>query len=101
MNDRIQLTILAHREVNMGHVRVSVEQRLAEMRLGRGKVNALNEEVVDELTECFRRLARDPDVRSVVFTGTGKFFSFGFDIPGFLGHSREAFLAYLRKFAAL
>jgi enoyl-CoA hydratase/carnithine racemase len=85
----------------MGHVHVSTEERLAEVRLERGKVNALDEEVVDELAECFRGLARDPDVRSVVLVGTGKFFSFGFDIPGFLGHSKEAFLAYLRKFAAL
>jgi enoyl-CoA hydratase/carnithine racemase len=85
----------------MGHVHVSADQGLVEVRLERGKVNALNEEVVDELAACFRRLVRDPEVRSIVLTGTGKFFSFGFDIPAFLGHSREAFLAYLRKFATL
>jgi 3,2-trans-enoyl-CoA isomerase len=85
----------------MSYVHVSTSEGLAEVRLERGKVNALNEQVVDELAECFRRLATDPSVRSIVLTGTGKFFSFGFDIPGFLGHSREAFLGYLRKFAAL
>jgi enoyl-CoA hydratase/carnithine racemase len=85
----------------MSHVHVSTEQGLAEVRIERGKVNALNEEVVDELSECFRRLAADAAVRSIVLTGTGRFFSFGFDIPGFLGHSKEAFLGYLRKFAAL
>jgi enoyl-CoA hydratase/carnithine racemase len=82
-------------------VHVSLERQVAEVRLERGKVNALNEEVVDELSASFSRLARDPGVRSIVLTGTGKFFSFGFDIPGFLDHSREAFLAYLRKFATL
>jgi Delta3-Delta2-enoyl-CoA isomerase len=85
----------------MSHVHVSTEKGLAEVRIERGKVNALNEEVVDELSECFRRLGADAAVRSIVLTGTGKFFSFGFDIPGFLGHSKEAFLGYLRKFAAL
>ena len=85
----------------MRHLHVSTDQGLAEVRLERGKVNALNEEVVDELADCFRRLAADPAVRSVVLTGTGKFFSFGFDIPAFLGHSKDAFLGYLRKFAAL
>lgn len=85
----------------MGHVHVSHDRSLAEVRLQRGKVNALNEEVVDELAACLRQLAADPGVRSVVLTGTGKFFSFGFDIPAFLDHSREAFLGYLRKFAAL
>jgi Delta3-Delta2-enoyl-CoA isomerase len=85
----------------MGHVHVSTADTLAEVTIERGKVNALNEELVDELAQCFQRLARDPDVRSVVLTATGKFFSFGFDIPSFLEHSREAFLAYLRRFAAL
>jgi enoyl-CoA hydratase/carnithine racemase len=85
----------------MRHVHVSTDDHLAQVALARGKVNALNEEVVDELAVCFSRLARDPDVRSIVLTGSGKFFSFGFDIPAFLDHSREAFLAYLRKFASL
>lgn len=85
----------------MGHVRVSTDGTLAEITLERGKVNALNEAVVDELAQCFLRLADDPSVRSIVFTASGKFFSFGFDIPGFLDHSKEAFLAYLRKFAML
>lgn len=85
----------------MGHVHVSIEEQVAEVRLERGKVNALNEEVVVELGESLRRLAGDPAVSSIVLTGTGKFFSFGFDIPGFLGHSQDAFLAYLRRFAAL
>ncbi len=85
----------------MRHVHVSMDEGLAEVRLERGKVNALNEEVVDEMAECLRRLAEDPGVRAVVLTGTGRFFSFGFDIPGFLRHSKEEFLAYLRKFAAL
>jgi Delta3-Delta2-enoyl-CoA isomerase len=85
----------------MRHVHVSTDEWLAEIRIERGRVNALDEEVVDELSECLRRLAGDPDVRSIVLTGTGKFFSFGFDIPAFLGHSPEAFLAYLRRFAAL
>ena len=85
----------------MSHVHVSTDQRVSEVRLQRGKVNALDEEVVDELADCFRRLARDPGVGSIVLTGTGKFFSFGFDIPAFLEHPKEAFLAYLKKFAAL
>ncbi len=85
----------------MSQVHGSTDEGLVEVRLERGKVNALNEEVVDELAECFRRLAADDAVRSVILTGTGKFFSFGFDIPGFLGHSKETFLGYLRKFAGL
>ncbi len=85
----------------MLHVHESHDESAAELRIERGKVNALTEEVVDELADCLRRIASDPRTRSVVLTGTGKFFSFGFDIPSFLDHPKPAFLAYLRKFAAL
>lgn len=85
----------------MSYVRVSTHEGLAEITLDRGKVNALNEEVGRELAGCFRAAAEDAQVRAVVFTATGKFFSFGFDIPEFLDHSPEAFLAWLRKFTAL
>lgn len=85
----------------MSHIHLSQHDSLTEVRLDRGKVNALDAQVVGELAECLRGLARDAKVRSVVLTGTGKFFSFGFDIPGFLDHPSYAFLAYLRRFAAL
>ena len=77
-----------HLEVRDGH---------ATVRLERGKVNALNEQVVDELTGCFRELEADPVVRGILLTGTGKFFSFGFDIPEFLGVPKEEFARYLRQ----
>lgn len=85
----------------MTFVHLSVEKGIAEVRLERGKVNALNEVVVDELARCFAELAGDAAVRGILLTGTGKFFSFGFDIPEFMGASREAFTAYLGKFTAL
>jgi enoyl-CoA hydratase/carnithine racemase len=85
----------------MEFVRLSMEEGIAEVRLARGKVNALDDLVVEELSACFRQLADDPEVRGAILTGTGKFFSFGFDIPRFLGYSREAFTRYLVKFTTL
>ena len=85
----------------MRFLNLDIREGLVTVRLERGKVNALNGEVVDELATCLRSLGSDPAVRGVVLTGTGKFFSFGFDIPEFLGMAREEFAAYLRKFTAL
>jgi len=82
-------------------VHVSIRDGLAEVRLERGKVNALNEGVVDELSRSFRELAGDPRVRGSILTGTGKFFSFGFDIPEFMNASKEAFAHYVSRFCAL
>jgi len=85
----------------MTFVHLNIQQGIATVRLERGKVNALNEQVVDELSSCLRELGTNPAVGGILLTGTGKFFSFGFDIPAFIGTSKEDFTAYLRKFTAL
>jgi len=85
----------------MDFVGLTMNEGIARIALRRGKVNAINETVVDELTDCFRKLSFDPAVKAVIFTGEGKFFTFGFDIPEFLGYSKEAFVRYLTKFTGL
>lgn len=85
----------------MTHVRVVGEGGVAVVTLRRGKVNALDEPTVDELKDRFREIEADGTARAVVFTGEGAFFSFGFDIPGFLGHSKQDFSRYLAKFTDL
>jgi len=85
----------------MEFVHVSINDGIAEARLNRGKVNALNQPIVEEVADCLRSLAADPDTRSIILTGNGSFFSFGFDIPEFLGYSRESFAKFLQRFTGL
>jgi 3,2-trans-enoyl-CoA isomerase len=85
----------------MDFVHFSTDDGIAVARLKRGKVNALNEQVVEELHGCFQTMAADPGIRAVIFTGDGPFFSFGFDIPEFLTYPRESFLRFLSKFTNL
>ncbi len=85
----------------MPYVNVRVESGVAAVFLCRGKINALDEPTIDELKDRFRELEADEAVRAVVFSGEGKFFSFGFDIPGFLGHSKPEFSRFLSKFIDL
>ncbi len=85
----------------MPHVSARVEDGVAVVVLCRGKVNALDEATIDELNDRFRELETDEAVRAVVFSGEGKFFSLGFDIPGFLGHSKTEFSRFLTKFTDL
>ena len=75
--------------------------RVAVVVLASGKVNALDEPTIDELKDRFRELEADEAVRAVIFSGEGKFFSFGFDIPGFLGYSKPDFSRFLTKFTDL
>lgn len=79
----------------------SVEDGVATVTLQRGKVNPINATVAEELRECFEELAGDSRVKVVILTGRGGFFSFGFDIPEFLGFSKESFTEFLMGFADL
>ena len=77
----------------MEFVSVSMEGDIATVLLTRGKVNALIEAVIDEFSDCFHELSSDPQLKAVILTGSGKFFSFGFDIPHFMAHLKEDFTA--------
>ena len=80
---------------------VTREEEIAVLTLTRGKVNALDESFVERLSKSVGHLASDRDIRAVILTGQGKFFSFGFDIPEFLSYSKESFIRYLTKFCNL
>ncbi|MDH4155818.1 MAG: enoyl-CoA hydratase/isomerase family protein [candidate division Zixibacteria bacterium] len=85
----------------MSFVREQHHAGIATLTLSRGKVNALNEPMVEEIRQSFENMGKNPDVKAVILTGEGKFFSFGFDIPEFLGFQRESFARYLKKFTDL
>lgn len=85
----------------MSSIQVSRNEGIATITLSRGKVNALNEAIVEEIDACFEDLEKDGTVRSIILTGQGKFFSFGFDIPEFLSYSKDAFIVFLTKFTSL
>ncbi|HXG31330.1 MAG TPA: enoyl-CoA hydratase/isomerase family protein [Thermodesulfobacteriota bacterium] len=82
----------------MGFIDLSMEENIATVVLNRPKVNAINEGVVDELSGCLKKLETDPSVRAVILTGEGSFFSFGFDIPEFLGYPKDSFTGFLMRF---
>src|SRR5579864_8676757 len=53
---------------------------VAAVELARGKVNALDVELLEELESALAHLAHDDDVRAVVVTGAGRVFSAGVDL---------------------
>jgi len=76
----------------MSFVSSSLSDGISTLMLNRGKVNALNGEVVDQLRAELKKLETDTAVKAIVLTGAGKFFSFGFDIPEFLSFKKEQFV---------
>ncbi len=85
----------------MNFISVSQEDGMATVILNRGKVNALNETLVEQISSCFVKLEKDKSIQAIIFTAQGKFFSFGFDIPEFLSYPKESFIRYLTKFTDL
>jgi len=82
----------------MEFIQIKIENEIATVTLSRGKVNALNVQLVGELDGCFRQLEDNAEVKAVILTGQGSFFSFGFDIPEFYDYSPEDFTKYLESF---
>ena len=85
----------------MSSILISKDAGIATVTLNRGKVNAFNESMVEEIQSCFEELRNDQAIQAIILTGQGKFFTFGFDIPEFLSYSKDAFIRYLTKFTAL
>ena len=85
----------------MDFVDVQKNASMATVVLSRGKVNALNEGVIEEIRSAFSELENDLETRAVILTGQGKFFSFGFDIPHFISYSKQEFTNFLKEFTGL
>lgn len=47
-----------------------------------GKMNAMNQEMGDQLEAAIKRAVADPDVRAIILTGAGRAFTAGFDLGG-------------------
>ncbi len=85
----------------MNFIDITIDAGIAMVTLNRGKVNAFNENMVEQIRSCFEDLVNDGAARTIIITGTGKFFSFGFDIPEFLSYPKDSFRRYLMKFTDL
>ena len=66
-------------------VRVETSSGVATIRVDRPKMNALNPQVLAELTEAANAVGADPDVRAAVIWGGPRIFAAGADIGGFTG----------------
>ena len=80
---------------------VSVDGSIATVTLAHGKVNSINETLVDDFNEALDQIQSDTSVDAVILTGRDKFFSFGFDVPELLTLSREDLTRFLTKHTAV
>ncbi len=79
-------------------VRVETRSGIATIRIDRPKMNAINSQMLDELTEAAHQVAADSEVRAVVVWGGPNIFAAGADITGFTGNTREDAARQCAKF---
>ena len=86
----------------METIRTENRDGVAVVTLSRGTTNAINRQLVDELTDTLRRLKDDPETLGLVLGSTNeKFFSIGFDIPQLFELNREEFGSFFRAYNRL
>jgi enoyl-CoA hydratase/carnithine racemase len=80
---------------------INVEQhgQVAVLKLNRGITNAINLQLVNELTRILQSVKQDSQVGGLVLgSANDKFFSIGFDIPQLFDLTREDFATFFRAF---
>jgi enoyl-CoA hydratase/carnithine racemase len=86
----------------MEHVKSEIDEGLLVVTMARGKANALNSAMIDELNAAIADAVSDESVRGVVLASDrAKFFSGGFDVIEVFGYDREMMTDFFGRFIDL
>jgi len=86
----------------MANIRCEYSWGLSIITLSRGKANALNSEMVDELLAAVDAARSDSQVRGIVIaSGSPRFFSGGFDVVEVFGYDRARMKDFFGRFIDL
>ncbi|MEL7004068.1 MAG: enoyl-CoA hydratase/isomerase family protein [Bacteroidota bacterium] len=64
----------------MNTIEIIKKEEYTIVQMNRGKVNAINYEMVNELSEAFHQLENDDSVKGIILTGQPHYFSAGLDL---------------------
>ncbi len=83
----------------MKMIRIEHHGEVAIAKLDRGVTNAIDLQLVEELSETLQEVTHDPGVHSLVLGSSNeRFFSIGFDIPQLFGLARQDFKFFYQTF---
>lgn len=85
----------------MDYIKTKEEDHILHILLDRGKSNAINQEVVDELIQVILEAKNNPSVEGVVLTGKKHFFSSGLDLIALYEYDKEQMLFFWKAFMML
>ncbi len=67
----------------------------------RGKVNAINYEMVQELRELFLNIEKNPKIKGVILSGQPHYFSAGLDLIELIGYDKAQIDEFFESFGSL
>ncbi len=85
----------------MEHLIIQERQDYTIVRLNRGKANALNFTMVEELRSTIKALENKESVKGVILTGQPHFFSAGLDLVELIQYDEAQISAFFTAFGAL
>lgn len=83
----------------MKYIQIDFVHKVALVQLNRGVTNALNLQVIQELSESLQQVKSDPETKGMVLTSPNrKFFCIGYDLTELYGISKEEFTVFYKAF---
>ncbi len=85
----------------MNTLQLSKKQDYTIVQMNRGKVNAINHEMVQELRQTFQEFQNDPEVKGVILTGQPHYFSAGLDLIELFQYNKLQISDFFEAFGTL
>lgn len=85
----------------MNTLEVKYKDHYAIVQMNRGKVNAINFEMVQDLPDIFGKLEANPEVKGVILTGQPHYFSAGLDLIELYQYDKPQMKDFFVSFGAL
>lgn len=82
----------------MQYITIQHKNNYAVVQLKRGKVNAINHQVVNEIRQTFQQLKDDDTISGVIFTGIPHFFSAGLDVKELFHYDKAQIADFFKDF---
>lgn len=85
----------------MNTIRVTLKDKVALLTLDRGKSNAINAEMVEELRKTIRQIENDDSIAGLIITGKEGFFSAGLDLIELYNYNEQQVREFWKNFLEL
>jgi 3,2-trans-enoyl-CoA isomerase len=82
----------------MNTINVTIKDRLALITLNRGKSNAMDREMITELTDMLHNINNDDNIGGVIISGREHFFSAGLDLIALYAYNEEEIRSFWKLF---